>query len=115
MSSESRCSDDRLRSIDDYLSASDVFPGWASREASATSSGIGTTRTLPSHHHFKDWPLSTATRPLLEEGADVFIRFNEGLSILKKVVAVESGESGVTVPAGQALRPSWLAPESRSA
>jgi hypothetical protein len=24
---------------------------------------------------------------------DVFIRFNEGLSILKKVVAVESGES----------------------
>ena len=41
--------------------------------------------------HFKDWPVSTATRPLLEEGADIFIRFNEGLSILKKVAAVESG------------------------
>ena len=29
----------------------------------------------------------------LAEGADVFIRFNEGLSILKKVVAVETGSS----------------------
>ena len=43
--------------------------------------------------HFKDWPVSTATRPLLEKGADVFIRFNEGLPILKKVVAVETGSS----------------------
>ena len=43
--------------------------------------------------HFKDWPVSTATRPLLEMGADIFIRFNEGLSILKKVAAMESEES----------------------
>ena len=41
--------------------------------------------------YYKDQPPSTATRPLLEEGVDVFIRFNEGLSILKKVVAVETG------------------------
>jgi site-specific DNA-methyltransferase (adenine-specific) len=44
--------------------------------------------------HFKDWPVSTSTRPLLEEGADVFIRFNEGLSILKKVAAVENTKGG---------------------
>jgi site-specific DNA-methyltransferase (adenine-specific) len=44
--------------------------------------------------HFKDWPVSTATRPLLENGADVFIRFNEALPILKKVIAVEAGQSG---------------------
>jgi site-specific DNA-methyltransferase (adenine-specific) len=43
-------------------------------------------------HHKDDAP-STATRPLREEGVDVFIRFNEGLSILKKVVAVETGQS----------------------
>jgi len=40
--------------------------------------------------HFKDWQPSQASRKLLENGVDVFIRFNEGLSILKKVVAVES-------------------------
>ena len=43
--------------------------------------------------HYKAWLPSTATRPLLEEGVDVFVRFNEGLSILKKVVAVESGQT----------------------
>jgi hypothetical protein len=43
--------------------------------------------------HFKDWPVSTAERRLLEEGADIFIRFNEGLSILKKVIAHETKQS----------------------
>jgi hypothetical protein len=43
--------------------------------------------------YYKDMPPSTAIRPLLEVGADVFIRFNEGLSILKKVIAVETPNS----------------------
>jgi site-specific DNA-methyltransferase (adenine-specific) len=43
--------------------------------------------------HHKDESPSTATRRLLEPGVDVFIRFNEGLSILKKVVARETGQS----------------------
>ena len=48
---------------------------------------------------YKDWPVSTATRRLLEKGADVFIRFNEGLSILKKVVAAEGGKTeSVSLP-----------------
>ena len=51
---------------------------------------------------FKDEPPSTAIRPLLEEGGDVFIRFNQGLSILKKVVAVESGAtSPLSLPEGK--------------
>jgi hypothetical protein len=91
---ESMLADDRLRSIDDYLSASDVFPGVGLKGGVCyflwDRDNPGTCRVTT---HFKDWPVSTTTRPLLERGVDVFIRFNEGLSILKKVVAVESGES----------------------
>jgi hypothetical protein len=90
----SMLTDDRVRSIDDYLSASDVFPGVGLKGGvcyflwerdNPGQCGVTT--------HFKDWPVSTATRPLLEKGADVFIRFNEGLSILKKVVAIETRQA----------------------
>lgn len=91
---EAMLKDDRVRSIEDYLSAADVFPGvglkggvcyflWDRDHPGSCS--VST--------HFKDWPVSKATRPLMENGADVFIRFNEGLSILKKVVAVETGQT----------------------
>lgn len=89
---ESMLADDRLRSIDDYLSASDVFPGVGLKGGvcyflwDRDNPGPCLVTT-----HFKNAPPSTASRSLLEEGVDVFIRFNEGLSILKKVVAVESG------------------------
>jgi hypothetical protein len=97
---ESMLSDDRMRSIDDFLTASDVFPGVGLKGGvcyflwDRDNPGLCRVTT-----HFKDWPVKTATRPLLEKGADVFIRFNEGLSILKKVVAVESGSSdSLTLP-----------------
>jgi hypothetical protein len=91
---EAMLADNRLSSIDDYLSAADVFPGVGLKggvcyflwERDNPCLCRVTTR-------FKDWPVSTATRRLLEQGADVFIRFNEGLSILKKVVAVETAQS----------------------
>jgi len=90
---ESMLTDDRLRSIDDYLSASDVFPGVGLKGGVCyflwDRDNHGSCRVAT---HFKDWPVSIASRGLLEEGVDVFIRFNEGLSILKKVVAVESGQ-----------------------
>jgi len=86
-------SDNRLRSIDDYLSASDIFPGVGLKGGvcfflwDRENPGLCRVTT-----NFKGEVLSTANRQLLEEGVDVFIRFNEGLSILKKVVAVESGD-----------------------
>jgi site-specific DNA-methyltransferase (adenine-specific) len=90
---ESMLTDDRLRSIEDYLSASDVFPGVGLKGGVCyflwDRDNHGSCRVAT---NFKDWPVSIASRGLLEEGVDVFIRFNEGLSILKKVVAVESGQ-----------------------
>lgn len=91
---ESMLADNRLRSIADYLSAADVFPGVGLKGGvcyflwNRDHPGLCEVST-----HFKDWPVSTASRSLLENGADVFIRFNEGLSILKKVVSIETGQS----------------------
>jgi len=97
---ESMLADERLRSIDDYLSASDVFAGVGLKGGVCyflwDAEAHGNCRVAT---HFKDWPVSTADRPLLEDGVDIFIRFNEGLSILKKVVAVESaGSNSVRLP-----------------
>lgn len=97
---ESMLTDNCMRSIDDHLCASDAFPGVGLKGGVCyflwDRDNPGPCRVTT---HFKDWPVSATTRPLLEEGVDVFIRFNEGLSILKKVVAVESGESqSLTLP-----------------
>ena len=89
---ESMLTDPRLRSIDDYLAASDVFPGVGLKGGvcyflwDRDQPGLCKVTT-----HYKDDEPTTAIRPLLEEGADIFIRFNQGLSILKKVVAAETG------------------------
>ena len=87
---ESMLTDNRLRAIYDYLSASDVFQGIGLKGGVCyflwDRDNAGPCRVTT---HFKDWPVSTASRPLLEEGVDVFIRFNEGVSVLKKVVEVE--------------------------
>lgn len=90
----SMLNDDRVRSIDDYLTASDVFPGVGLKGGVCyflwDRDNPGMCRVTT---YYKNEPPSTATRPLLEEGADVFIRFNEGVSILKKVVACETGNN----------------------
>lgn len=100
---EAMLADERVRSIDDYLSAADVFPGVGLKGGvcyflwDRDHPGLCTVST-----HFKDWPVSTATRRLMENGADVFIRFNEGLSILKKVVAIETGQTeSLALPDGK--------------
>ena len=82
--------DDRLRSITDYLNASDVFAGIGLKGGvcyflwNRDNRGECTVTT-----HFKDHAPSVATRPLLETGADTFIRFNQGVTILRKVLSTE--------------------------
>lgn len=91
---DSLLNDNRVRSITDYLSASDAFPGVGLKGGVSyflwdrDNPGPCTVTT-----RYKDWPVSIATRPLLEPGVDVFIRFNEGVSILGKVMKVETGQS----------------------
>jgi hypothetical protein len=91
---ESMLTDDRIRSIDDYLSASDVFPGVGLKGGVCVFLWDRDNRgqCAVTTHLTKDLP-SIANRELLEGGVDVFIRFNQGLSILKKVVAVETGQA----------------------
>ena len=96
---ESMLTDNSLRSIDDFLSASDVFPGVGLKGGVCYFLWDRDYRGLCSvSTHFKDWPVSTATRPLMENGADIFIRFNEGLSILKKVMTLESNATSSLMP-----------------
>lgn len=99
---EAMLADDRIRSIDDFLSAADVFPGVGLKGGvcyflwERDNRGLCRVST-----HLKGWDDSTSTRRLLEPGADIFIRFNEGLSILKKVATAAGGKRGeVTLPEG---------------
>lgn len=91
---KSMLEDDRLRSINDYLSAADVFPGVGLKGGVCyflwDKEHPGECRITT---NFKDWPVSEATRPLLENGVDIFIRFKEGVSILNKVMQVETGQT----------------------
>ena len=88
---ESMLGDNRLSVLHDYLTASDVFPGVGLKGGVCyflwEREKFGDCQIST---HFKDWPTSQATRPLLEQGAEVFLRFNEGVSILKKVIAQHS-------------------------
>jgi hypothetical protein len=90
---ESMLSDERLRVIEDFPDSSVVFPGthvksgvcyflW-DRENPGPAT-ISTRRT--------DGSQSTSTRPLREAGSDVFLRYNESISILQKVMKVENGD-----------------------
>lgn len=91
---ESMLTDDRLRSIDDYLSASDVFPGVGLKGGICVFLWDRDNRGPCSvTTHFNNEQPSTVSRELLEGGVDVFIRFNQGLSILKKVVEAETGQT----------------------
>lgn len=89
---ESMLTDNRIRSIDDYLMASDMFPGVALKGGACyflwdrDNAGPCVVTT-----HLKEKASSQLTRNLLEKGVEVFIRYNEGLSILKKVAAKENG------------------------
>jgi Eco57I restriction-modification methylase len=98
--------DTQIRSIDDFPDSSDVFPGVQIKGGvcyfmwNRNSSGDVRVRTYD-----KGKLVSTAIRPLLEPGLDVFVRYNEAISILKKVSVKEWGRDCQTLalPAGSSF------------
>jgi hypothetical protein len=91
---KSMLSDNRTRVIHDYLLVGEAFPGVAIQGGvlyflwERDSPGDCEVVT-----HYEGKVMSQAKRPLLEPGADVFIRFNEAVSIVKKVVSMEGGQA----------------------
>ena len=78
--------DKRIKAIHDFINASDCFPGveikggvnyflWARDEQG----------DCKIHTHEGNAIISESERPLLEEGADTFIRYNEAISVLHKI------------------------------
>ncbi len=78
--------DDRIREIHDFPDATDVFPGVQIKGGvcyflwSRDSKGICNVST-----YNQGGLISSATRPLLENNANTFIRYNEAVPILKKI------------------------------
>jgi hypothetical protein len=84
---ESMLNDNRLRVIADFPDSNDVFPGTQIKGGVCYFLWDRDTRgQVKVTTHSLGKVVSTDERPLLEPGNDVFIRYNEGVRILKKVV-----------------------------
>jgi site-specific DNA-methyltransferase (adenine-specific) len=83
--------DNRIRQIEDFPDSSDVFPGVQIKGGicyflwNRDNRGDVTIAT-----HDKGSVISESTRPLLEPGSDVFIRYNEAIPVLRKMVSIET-------------------------
>jgi len=85
---EEMLKDNRIKQIVDFPEAFDCFPGVQIKGGVCyflwDRDNRGDCRVITSR---KGKIISEMTRPLLEKGAETFIRFNEAISILKKVQA----------------------------
>lgn len=77
--------DDRLRIIHDYPNASDCFPGVEIKGGVSYFLWDRDHAGLCEIHTHENEKEKVDTRPLLEEGLDVFIRTSDQLSILNKI------------------------------
>lgn len=89
--------DERIREIHDFGNAGDCFPGVAIEGGVCyflwDRDNKGLCRV---YSHFQNQITGISERPLLEEGTDVFIRYNEVISIIRKVSAFKE-ESFATI------------------
>jgi site-specific DNA-methyltransferase (adenine-specific) len=86
--------DDRLRIIIDYPDSNEVFPGTQIKGGVSFFLWDRDNRGKVSVSTIQAGKLaSQATRDLLEPGADVFIRYNEAVSILQKVFSIAKNDT----------------------
>ena len=92
--------DDRIREIHDFGNANDCFPGVAIEGGVCYFLWDRDRRGLCKvYSHGNCNIVAMSERPLLEEGADVFIRYNEMISIIRKVSAFhENSFSSIVSP-----------------
>jgi hypothetical protein len=99
---DSMLRDRRISVLNDFLVTSDVFPGVELRGGVCyflwDKSHEGDCRVIT---NIASRSPSAATRPLLESGATVFLRFNEAVSIVKKVVAFETKTASLAPLSGK--------------
>ncbi len=81
--------DDRVRVLHDFINAGDCFPGVEIKGGVNyflwDRDNHGACRIIT---HYSNEEISEAVRPLLEEGMTTFIRHNEAIPILRKVLSV---------------------------
>lgn len=77
--------DDRLRVIHDFINASDCFSGVEIKGGVCYFLWDRDNPGLCNIFTHKDGTVSQSERPLLEENNDTFIRYNQAISIIKKV------------------------------
>jgi hypothetical protein len=83
--------DDRIRVVEDYLNSSDAFPGVELQGGICFFLWDRDNRgSCQITTHYGGRPISSLERPLLEPGADSYIRHNGALPIVKKVMAREN-------------------------
>ncbi|MDE7439136.1 MAG: Eco57I restriction-modification methylase domain-containing protein, partial [Clostridia bacterium] len=85
---DSMLHDDRIRELHDFLNAGDCFPGVEIKGGVCYFLWDRDNRGLCKVHTHQDGQIiSCAERKLLEDNSDIFIRYNEAISILHKVMA----------------------------
>ncbi len=96
--------DQRIKIIHDFLNASDCFPGVVIK------GGVCYFLWEKEHKgkckiytHAGGEVISESERPLLEKGADTFIRYNEAISILRKVQNLKEASFSTIISANDAF------------
>jgi site-specific DNA-methyltransferase (adenine-specific) len=87
--------DSRIRVIEDFPDSNDVFPGTQIKGGVCyfiwDRDNPGDCQVTT---HDNVTSSATMTRPLLEPGTDIFIRYNEAIPILQKIMKVENDAKG---------------------